>query len=45
MRVFKDINIKGTTVLIATHNRELFRNTGRKVLRLDTGNLVGEERG
>ncbi len=45
VRVFKDINIKGTTVLIATHNRELFRNTGRKVLRLDTGNLVGEERG
>jgi cell division transport system ATP-binding protein len=45
VKVFKDINIKGTTVLIATHNRELFRNTGRKVLRLDTGNLVGEERG
>jgi cell division transport system ATP-binding protein len=45
VKAFKDINIKGTTVLIATHNRELFRNTGRKVLRLDTGNLVGEERG
>jgi len=45
MRVFKDINIKGTTVLIATHNRELFRDTGRKVLKLDSGNLVGEERG
>ncbi len=45
VRVFKDINIKGTTVLIATHNRELFRNTGRRLLRLDTGNLVGEERG
>jgi cell division transport system ATP-binding protein len=45
VKVFKDINIKGTTVLVATHNRELFRNTGRKVLRLDTGNLVGEERG
>src|SRR4030042_4184171 len=45
VKTFKDINIKGTTVLIATHNRELFRNTGRKVLRLDSGNLVGEERG
>lgn len=45
VKVFKDINIKGTTVLVATHNRELFRNTGRKVLKLDTGNLVGEERG
>ena len=45
MRTFKEINIKGTTILIATHNRELFRNTGRRVLRLDTGNLVGEETG
>jgi len=45
MRSFKEINIKGTTVLIATHNRELFRDTGRKVLRLDSGNFVGEGRG
>jgi len=45
VKVFKEINIKGTTVLIATHNRELYRDTGRKVLRLDSGNLVGEGRG
>ncbi len=45
MRIFKDINARGTTVLIATHNRELYRNTGRKVIRLDAGTLVGEERG
>jgi cell division transport system ATP-binding protein len=45
MRTFKDINAKGTTVLIATHNRELFRHTGRKVIILDTGNLIGEEMG
>lgn len=45
MKTFKNINAKGTTVLVATHNRGLFRNTGRRVLRLDTGNLVGEEIG
>ena len=44
-RIFKDIHAKGTTILIATHNRELYRNTGKRVLRLDTGNLVGEEIG
>ena len=43
MRTFKDINARGTTVLIATHNRELFRNTGRRVLKLDFGNFAGEE--
>jgi cell division transport system ATP-binding protein len=45
MRTFKDINAKGTTVLIATHNRELYRHTGRKVIRLDAGNFIGEEKG
>lgn len=45
IRTFKDINARGTTILVATHNKELFRNTGRRVLCLDNGNLVGEELG
>jgi cell division transport system ATP-binding protein len=45
IRTFKEINARGATVLVATHNRELFRATGRRVLRLDTGNLVREETG
>jgi len=43
MRNFREINAKGTTIMIATHNRELYRNTGRKVLKLDMGNLVAME--
>jgi cell division transport system ATP-binding protein len=43
IRTFKDINTKGSTILIATHNRELFRNTGKRVLKLDNGNFTGEE--
>jgi len=42
MRIFRNVNAKGTTILIATHNRELYRNSGRRVLQLDAGNLVGE---
>jgi cell division transport system ATP-binding protein len=45
IRTFKDINAKGTTILIATHNRELFRETGRRVMKLDFGNFIGEEPG
>jgi len=45
IRTFKDINAKGATIVIATHNRELFRNTGRRVLKLDFGNYAGEELG
>lgn len=42
VRIFKAIHAKGTTILIATHNRELYRNSGKRILRLDAGNLVGE---
>jgi cell division transport system ATP-binding protein len=44
-RMFKDINAKGTTVIVASHNKELFKNTGRRVLRLDNGNMASEEIG
>ncbi len=45
IKLFEEINLQGTTILIATHNRELFRNTRRRVLKLDGGNLIGEEIG
>lgn len=45
IKLFKEINLQGTTVLIATHNRELFRNTRKRVLKLDGGILKGEEVG
>lgn len=45
IRTFKDINARGTTMLVATHNRELYRNTGRKVIRLEAGAVVSVEQG
>ncbi len=45
IKLFKEINMQGTTILIATHNKELFRNTGMRILKLDNGNLIGEETG
>ena len=45
MKMFKEINAKGTTILLATHNRELFRNSGKRVMKLDFGNYAGEEIG
>jgi cell division transport system ATP-binding protein len=41
MQLFREINKKGTTVLIATHNKELYRGTGSRVLTLN--NSVIEE--
>lgn len=45
MKIFKEINAKGTTVLIATHNRDLYQHSGRRILKLLDGALVGEEVG
>jgi cell division transport system ATP-binding protein len=45
MDIFREINAKGTTIMIATHNRDLFRNTGLRVLKLLDGKLAGEEVG
>lgn len=45
IKLFEEINLQGATILIATHNRELFRKTGKRVLKLDNGSLIGEEVG
>ncbi|MCI0469008.1 MAG: cell division ATP-binding protein FtsE [Nitrospirae bacterium] len=42
MNVFKEINIKGTMILIATHNRDIFRHSGKRVLNIVKGSLTGE---
>jgi cell division transport system ATP-binding protein len=42
MRVFREINARGTTVLVATHNRELLKSTGNFIFRLDEGRLTEE---
>ena len=40
MNLFRDINSRGTTVLVATHNRELMRHVGRRTVTLDHGHVV-----
>lgn len=40
MQLINEINLQGTTVMIATHYRELYRNTWKRILRIDEGNLI-----
>ena len=40
MNLFREINARGTTVIIATHDRELIRRVGRRTLTLDHGRIV-----
>lgn len=43
MRLFVEINGKGTTVLLATHEPSYVRAIGGRVLSLDRGRLVGDK--
>ena len=40
MNLFREINARGTTVLVATHDRELIRRVGRRAVTLDHGQVV-----
>ena len=42
LRLFLDINQRGTTVIFATHDRGLIRRVGRRVLTLDQGRLIDD---
>jgi cell division transport system ATP-binding protein len=41
MNLFRDMNSRGTTVLVATHDRELIKWVGRRVIQLEQGQLTG----
>jgi cell division transport system ATP-binding protein len=40
MNLFRDINARGTTVLVATHDRDLIRRVGKRTVTLEQGLLV-----
>jgi cell division transport system ATP-binding protein len=40
MNLFREINARGTTVIVATHDRELIERVGRRSISLDHGRLV-----
>jgi len=45
MVLFRSINLRGTTVIIATHSRELLRDTGQRIIVLNQGRIVEEIEG
>src|SRR5688572_23522943 len=40
MNLLREVNAGGTTVLVATHDRELIRLVGRRTITLDQGRVV-----
>ncbi|MEO6195395.1 MAG: cell division ATP-binding protein FtsE [Thermoanaerobaculia bacterium] len=40
LRLFLEVNLRGTTVILATHDRDTIQRVGRRVLTLDRGRLI-----
>jgi cell division transport system ATP-binding protein len=40
MNLLREINARGTTVVVATHDRELIRRVGRRAIAIDHGRLI-----
>jgi cell division transport system ATP-binding protein len=42
LQMFSEANLRGSTVLLATHDRDLIERSGRRVITLDHGRLLEE---
>jgi cell division transport system ATP-binding protein len=40
MALFREVNARGTTVLVATHDREMIQRMAKRVIGLDKGRIV-----
>jgi len=44
MKLLEEINKRGTTVVVVTHNREVVDSMKKRVITMHKGNVVGDER-
>jgi cell division transport system ATP-binding protein len=42
MLLFRTINLRGTTLIIATHSKELLRDTDQRIIILSGGKIIRE---
>jgi cell division transport system ATP-binding protein len=43
LRLFLEVNLRGTTIILATHDRDMIQRVGRRVLTLDAGRLASDQ--
>ena len=43
MEIFKEINASGTTIVMATHDKEIVDAMGKRVVAIEHGNIVRDE--
>ncbi len=45
MELLNEINLRGTTVLVATHAKEIVDKMNKRVIRIENGNIIRDEKG
>ena len=45
MELLNEINLRGTTVVVATHAKDIVDKMKKRVIRIDKGNIVRDEKG
>lgn len=45
MKLFEEINARGTTIIMATHNKEIVNTMRRRVIAIESGLIVRDEHG
>src|SRR4051812_47403858 len=43
LRLFLQVNLRGTTVILATHDRDTIQRVGRRVITLDRGTVLSDQ--
>ena len=43
LRLFLEVNLRGTTVILATHDRDTIQRVGRRVITLDSGTVLSDQ--
>lgn len=45
VKLLSDINKRGTTIIMATHNRDVIKSLGKRIIHIEKGKIVDEEKG
>ncbi len=45
MNLLSDINMRGTTVVVATHAKDIVDKMNKRVIRIESGNIIRDEKG
>ena len=45
MRLLNEINLRGTTLVVATHAKDIVDKMNKRVIRIENGNIISDTKG